>query len=333
MAGLTTSINMMKRWSGASSTVMQAVQNASNRTGVSFDYLMNKAKQESSFKADAKAGTSSATGLFQFIESTWLQAVKSYGDQFGLGHLSDQISTAKGGKLNVADAAVKQKILELRNDPTTASNMVAAMTKDNADYLQNSLGGPVGQNDLYLAHFLGLGGANKFLHARQTNPNAAAADFFPAAAKANKNVFYEANGGKRSLDDVYNFFAKKFDGGAISIDSVIGNPVNAVAANDAPVLPPVRSMAFLESGGHDGLLLSADVAASQGLDMRRWGQREILEMLTSGMDNYGSKDKENKIGNNLISPYTSLVLAQLSSPGETSKFNDGSEDKLSGLLG
>jgi len=324
MAGLTSPLTMMKRWAGASEGVVQAIQNASKRTGVSFRYLMDKAKQESSFDADAKASTSSATGLFQFIDSTWLTAVKNYGSQFGLGNLADQISIS-GGKPVVADAATKQKILDLRNDPATASNMVAAMTKDNADYLQASLGGPVGENDLYLAHFLGLGGANKFLHARQANPNRAAADLFPAAAQANRNVFYESSGRKRSLDDVYNFFAKKFDGA--------NDPAVASRASKNDTLPSAtRSAAFAnaDSISVGGLNLSADVAASQGLTIRRWGERQILENLMSGMQNYGSKDKENKIGKNLISPYTSLVLAQLRMPNEKDKVNGNSQNALWG---
>lgn len=322
MAGLTTSINMIKRWSGASTNVVQAIQNASKRTGVSFDYLMNKAKQESSFQADAKASSSSATGLFQFIDSTWLQAMKSHGSEFGLGNLSNQI-TDNGGKLTVADADTKQKILDLRNDPTTASNMVAAMTKDNADFLQSSLGGPVGQNDLYLAHFLGLGGANKFLHARQTDGAQSAASLFPAAAAANKNVFYDQSGRARSLDGVYDFFAQKFDGSGV---------VTQTASNTnfkAPVSP--SSVAFLPTGtigGAGGLDVSADVAASQGLTLRHWGDHQILEMLTSGLTNYGAQDKENKIGKNIISPYTSLVLAQLRSPGEADKLNKATPGSL-----
>ena len=51
--------------------VYDAIKNAAAKTGVNFTYLMEKAAVESSFNPDAKAKTSSATGLFQFIEQTW----------------------------------------------------------------------------------------------------------------------------------------------------------------------------------------------------------------------------------------------------------------------
>ena len=54
----------------AGAKVASAIQNASNKTGVDFSYLMQQAQIESSFKTDVKACSSSATGLFQFIDST-----------------------------------------------------------------------------------------------------------------------------------------------------------------------------------------------------------------------------------------------------------------------
>jgi len=297
-------------WKGASQQVVQAIQNASKRTGVSFDYLMDKAKQESSFNATAKAGTSSASGLFQFIESTWLSAVKKYGEDFGLGNYADKISS--DGK--VADAAARREILKLRNDPEIASNLVAAMTKDNADYLKTSLGNKVGETDLYLAHFLGLNGAEKFLKARQGNPDAMAADLFPAAAKANKNVFYDTSGKKRSLEQVYDFFAGKMGEG-----DVIGKP-SVTRLVSAP-LDEARSFAFrrLESGEMDATPrnVSAQLSALQAI---QWGHRQLLESLLSGVNNFGvqQSNEASIVGNNLLSPYTAFVMAKLQTPGDVS---------------
>ncbi|HLV85239.1 MAG TPA: transglycosylase SLT domain-containing protein [Devosia sp.] len=45
---------------------------AGDRNGVDFDYLLQTAMRESSLNPQAKAQTSSAVGLFQFLESTWL---------------------------------------------------------------------------------------------------------------------------------------------------------------------------------------------------------------------------------------------------------------------
>src|SRR4051794_15299467 len=107
-----------------SSEVTSAIQKASARTGVDFKYLVAQAGQESSFKADAKASTSSASGLYQFIESTWLTMVRNKGADHGLGEFADKIDAGAGGP-RVADAATRRKILDLRNDPTVSAAMAA----------------------------------------------------------------------------------------------------------------------------------------------------------------------------------------------------------------
>ena len=50
--------------------VRQALAQASRATGVDFAYLVAEASVETSLNPNAKAKTSSAAGLFQFIEST-----------------------------------------------------------------------------------------------------------------------------------------------------------------------------------------------------------------------------------------------------------------------
>ena len=52
--------------------VLDAVQNASARTGIDFDYLFDVARVESGYNPSAKASTSSARGLYQFTRQTWL---------------------------------------------------------------------------------------------------------------------------------------------------------------------------------------------------------------------------------------------------------------------
>ena len=94
--------------------VTAAIQLASARTGVQFDYLLNQARIESSLNPEARARTSSATGLFQFIEQTWLGLVKATGADHGLGSLAQSIAEVKPGRYDVADPATKQKILDLR---------------------------------------------------------------------------------------------------------------------------------------------------------------------------------------------------------------------------
>lgn len=289
-------LNLMQRWKGAGVEVVSAIRDASKRTGVSFDYLMNKASQESSFDPKAKASTSSATGLFQFIESTWLSAVKSYGDQFGLGHLAAKISS--DGK--VADPAARQQILQLREDPDVAANMVAAMTKDNASYLESSLGGKVGQSELYMAHFLGLGGADKFLRARQQNAMQTGADLFPGAAAANRNVFYDASGRKKTVEEIYQFFAKKMG------PTNAGDPVTLVASRT----PSRQASPVMTSSSGFGQIEAA-------MDTMTSADRQLLESMLAGVNNFGINQGSKAAGlGGLLSPYTAMIMARLQSPDE-----------------
>ena len=189
--------------------IQSAIAQASSRTGVDFDYLLGQAKLESGLNANAKAGTSSASGLYQFIEQSWLGIVKKHGGEHGLGWAADSIGRTASGRLGVGDAGTRQAILALRNDPATASLMAAEYASDNKDALEGTLGRPANGTDLYMAHFLGLGGATKFLSTLAVKPGASGAALFPAAAAANRGVFYQANGQPRALSDIYQRFGDK----------------------------------------------------------------------------------------------------------------------------
>lgn len=191
---------------GASPEITAAIKDASKESGVSFSYLMTKAATESGFKADAKASTSSATGLYQFIESTWMSMVKEHGDKAGLGQYADALENGR------VDGKTRKEILDLRKDPKTSAIMAAQYASDNKEHLEKTVGCKVGDTELYLAHFLGPAGAEKFLKAYHANPGRSAASVNPDAAGANRSIFYDRSGAPRSLSDVYNRFAAKFDG-------------------------------------------------------------------------------------------------------------------------
>jgi len=193
----------------AQGRIQSAIARAASRTGVDFNYLLGQAKIESGLRADAHAGTSSASGLYQFIEQSWLAVVKKHGAEHGLGWAADSIGQTSSGRLTVSDGATRAAILQLRNNPEVASLMAAEHASDNADALQGTLGRTATGTDLYMAHFLGLGGARHFLTTMQTSPDRSAASLFPAAARANRNVFFERDGSARSLSEVYSRFADK----------------------------------------------------------------------------------------------------------------------------
>ena len=199
-------------WSDGGDRVGGAIARAASATGVDFSYLMSQAKLESGFNPDAKARTSSATGLFQFIDQTWLATVKKHGSGHGLGWAANAITQGADGRYRVADPAARQAVLDLRRDPDAASAMAAEFAADNQAHLEKRLDRPVESVDLYLAHFLGAGGAAKFLSAMDANPDLRADAVAPAAARANRSVFYERDGSPRSLAEVRGRFAAKMGG-------------------------------------------------------------------------------------------------------------------------
>jgi len=190
--------------------IVSAIKQASYKTGVDFAYLIDQAHTESGFRADVKAKTSSATGLYQFIDSTWLATVKEYGARHGYNEFADKIQKDFSGRYFVPDAADKKMVLDLRKDAKAASLMAAELATANQNYLENRLKRNVSSTDLYFAHFLGAAGAAQFLDAMDKNPRQLATDINPQAAKANYNVFFDKNGKANSLEQVYSYFHNKF---------------------------------------------------------------------------------------------------------------------------
>jgi len=189
-------------------STLKGIQVASAQSGVSFQYLLAKAAQESGFKADAEAATSSATGLFQFTRGTWLDVFKRHGDELGYGALSNRVINGPSGKLTVFDKTVEQKILALREDPEASAKFAAAYARDNAAALGQNLNRELDATDLYLAHFLGPSGANQILSAA---PNIYASHVVPDAARANRNVFFAESGTPRTVSQVLDLIRGRFD--------------------------------------------------------------------------------------------------------------------------
>lgn len=194
--------------------VAQAVQSASTRTGIDFGYLMDVARVESNYDSDAQASTSSARGLFQFTNQTWLSTINRHGATHGLAWAADAVGRDSNGRFAVRDPALKDQIMSLRDDPAVASSMAAALTSDNRAYLEPRIGRPAESVDLYLAHFLGSAGAVNFLSAMAADPDQAGAPLMPDAAAANTSIFYGKDGRMRSLTEIRDLFRSKLENGA-----------------------------------------------------------------------------------------------------------------------
>jgi len=198
--------------SNAGSSVAGAIRQASQTTGTSFNYLLATAKVESGLNPQAGASTSSARGLFQFIEQTWLATMKQAGAALGYGRYADAITKNASGQYEVQDPAMRNEILKLRNDPAANAVMAGAFTQTNATILKDQLGRAPSEGELYIAHFLGAGGAARLIGLAASNPNAKAVDFFPSAAQANSPIFYDRSTGRpRSLAQVRDVLTARYD--------------------------------------------------------------------------------------------------------------------------
>ena len=101
---------------------------------------------ESGGRADAANPLSSAVGLGQFIESTWLRMMQQY-------------------RPDLASTMDRASLLALRTDPTISRDMVTALAREGESYLR-ARGHDITAGRLYLCHFLGAEGANMVLSAQ-----------------------------------------------------------------------------------------------------------------------------------------------------------------------
>jgi len=187
---------------GIRSVVEAAIQRASSATGVDFSFLMKTAGRESGMNPAAKAGTSSAAGLFQFVEQTWLSTLKQHGAKHGYARYAELIGKGADGRYHVRGEEARKAVMNLRLDPHAASLMAGELTSDHAAYLKGRVGRSPTAGELYAAHFLGPHGSAKLIEAVQTRPGAAAANIFPDAARANRAIFYR-DGRPASVSEVY----------------------------------------------------------------------------------------------------------------------------------
>lgn len=187
------------------------IRQASTATGVSFSYLVAAAKIESNLNPQAAAPTSSARGLYQFIEQTWLGTVKEAGAAFGYDRYADAITRTASGRYEVSDPNMRSEILALRKDPAANAAMAGVLTRSNSFKLTGTLGRRPSDGELYIAHFLGAGGASRLISNAQNNPQASAVDMFPRAAAANRSIFYDRSGKERSVSQVYAELTGRYD--------------------------------------------------------------------------------------------------------------------------
>jgi hypothetical protein len=182
--------------------VEAAIQRASQATGVDFSFLLGTAKRESGYNPSAHARTSSAAGLFQFVDQTWLSTLKKHGAKYGYARYADLISEGSDGRYFVSGGDARQAVMDLRLDPHAAALMAGELATDHASYLRGRMGRDPTSGELYAAHVLGPQGSARLIEAVQRSPNLPASELFPEAAAANRPIFYR-DGRAASVTEVY----------------------------------------------------------------------------------------------------------------------------------
>jgi hypothetical protein len=207
---------------GGLGVIEQAIQRAARATGIDFGFLMRTARRESGYNAGAKAGSSTAAGLFQFVEQTWMATLKRHGAAHGYARYAALISEGGDGKFSIPQGSEARKaVMDLRFDPHAAAVMAGELAADHAAYLRGRVGREPTGGELYAAHFLGPQGSARLIQAFKSSPNTPAANLFPDAAGANHNVFYR-NGRPLTVAEVYTDLSQT--GGGVTAVKAAADP-------------------------------------------------------------------------------------------------------------
>ncbi|WP_233245836.1 hypothetical protein [Marinicauda salina] len=231
--------SLAERSGGAMRTIAAAAQS----TGADFDFLVRTAARESNFDAQARASSSSAAGMFQFIEQTWLAMIHRHGAKHGYAAAAGAVRETTAGRFVVDDPEQRAAILDMRFDPRAASVMAGELAADNAAILREQTGREPGAGELYAAHFLGARGAARLINEAAANPDARADRLFPAAAAANRPIFY-ADGRPRSAQELLANLA-----GEAAAAGVGATPAPSSPEPRTPVVPAATGGGGRASGG------------------------------------------------------------------------------------
>lgn len=194
-------------------SIVEHVVQAANKTDMDPALLMAIADKESNFSSTAKAKTSSASGLFQFVEKTWFKALRDFGHRYGRMEEAKAIASGQDAISSVAPQT-RAKILGLRNDPYLSAALAAEMLKKDSARIAEKIGRALTPGETYLIHFLGPDDTERFMKAMIEAPQTSAAALLPKPARANRPIFFEQQGRKlkeRTVAEVHDAFESMMD--------------------------------------------------------------------------------------------------------------------------
>lgn len=160
---------------GKGGDIKAIISENSKKAGVDPSLMVAFAAMESELNPNAKAPGGSAAGLFQFMPKTWQEQLSTHGKKYGL----DPSTTPF--------------------DPKAATLLAGEYVKTNSAALRGIAPNP-GPVEMYLAHMLGAGGAQRFL---KTGKSEVAAVHFQGPAKRNRSIFYSSDGKALTIGEVY----------------------------------------------------------------------------------------------------------------------------------
>lgn len=217
--------------------LVDTIVRAGKTVGADPTLLMAVADKESSFSTSVKAQTSSATGLYQFIEQTWLGVVYEFGARHGMA-AEAKLIVKNGRRFAIADAAERQRILDLRREPYLSALLAAEMLKRDTLRLEKAMGRHLTGGEIYLIHFLGPDAAQTFIETMEETPGVKAAELLPTPAAANRPIFYAEAGGETKTLSVSEVHKKFNDMIKVRLDRYSAVRPNAGQAANRP--PPKR---------------------------------------------------------------------------------------------
>ena len=218
--------------------------------GAAFEnYINSTIQSESSGNPNAKAKTSTATGLGGFTEGTWADLMRKH-PELGL--------TVDG-----------------RTDAAQSERALRQFTRNNMAFLsQNNI--PITEGNLYAAHFLGNGGARRVLTQQGIDGDLIKDHIDPASYEANKNVL-----SGMTVGEFKNWTSRKGGGGSVPTQaSVQRDLANSGLFTASEILAQTQGIAdankatddTIVAETHDALVLDAlqnntttDAAIQDGL--------------------------------------------------------------------
>ena len=293
--GLAASLRVYMKTKSRDPALIDALYEAAQETGVSFELMTIKAMVESDLGSHTIAANSSARGIFQYIDSTWLSLIKRHGENIGYVAYANALiydSAAQHYKANESSGITLEEILNLRNDARATSFIKAYQIIDEQEILKGFREGKAPNiTDHYIMHMLGIPLARTFYSLKNSNSSIIPAylknGLFNEAIALNPSFFYDENKNGLNAAGIYERFArttsKKIDE-LRAIDRRYGTGTNVLAhgCTPAPIMPRIHkpsSQVSLQSTRASAIEPAAGEKKSEKRETRRSRQISSVDLL------------------------------------------------------